>query len=122
MNIDTRFRDNYRNTSSSDFVINLPQKQRKVVTMRIGTSEIPSTWYAISRERGNATFIIVDRVNGATINAGDPVLDYSNIDNIQETTFGSNISGMNCWLVTLPMVITRWSFKINLMLLLLLVV
>ena len=102
MNIDTRFRDNYRNTSSSDFVITLPQKQRKIVTMRIGTSEIPSTWYAISRERGNATFIIVDRVNGATINTGDPVLDYSNIDNIQETTFGSNISGMNCWLVTLP--------------------
>lgn len=103
MNIDTRFRDNYRNTTSSDFVITLPQKQKKIVTMRIGTSEIPSTWYAISRERGNATFLVIDKVNGATINTNDHVLDYSNgPDDIQEIAFPNNISGMNCWLVTLP--------------------
>jgi hypothetical protein len=91
MNIDTRFRDNYRNTTSSDFVITLPQKQKKIVTMRIGTSEIPSTWYAISRERDNATFLVIDKVNGATINAGEYALDYSNPDNIQEIAFSNNI-------------------------------
>lgn len=58
MNIDSRFRKDYANTSSSDFSFELPEIQRKVTNMRIASVDIPMSYYAVSRERGDATFII----------------------------------------------------------------
>ena len=58
MNIDSRFRPNYYNSSSSDFTVNLPQVQRKVTNMRIATVEIPMSYYGISKKMGNNTMVI----------------------------------------------------------------
>lgn len=58
MNIDSRFRKDYANTSASDFSFELPDIQRKVTNMRIASVDIPMSYYAVSRERGDATFII----------------------------------------------------------------
>ena len=34
ININTRFRDNYNNTQSSDFIFKLPERIKKVVSMK----------------------------------------------------------------------------------------
>lgn len=58
LNIDTRFRDNFTQTSSSDFLINLPIRLQKVVSMQITAIEIPVSFYGISSKYGNNYFYI----------------------------------------------------------------
>ena len=58
LNIDTRFRDNITLTSSSDFLINLPIRLQKVVSMQITAIEIPVSFYGISAKYGNNYFNI----------------------------------------------------------------
>ena len=53
LNIDTRFRDNIHGTSSSDFLIQLPQKFTKVVSMQLAALEMPVSFYGISKTFGN---------------------------------------------------------------------
>lgn len=60
INIDSRFRDNYYGTTASDFTINLPVQQDKVISMRIATIDMPMSYYAIQRSRGDATLLIVN--------------------------------------------------------------
>jgi hypothetical protein len=58
LNIDTRFRDNMTLTSSSDFLINLPIRLQKVVSMQITAIEFPVSFYGISSKYGNNYFFI----------------------------------------------------------------
>ena len=58
LTIDSKFRDNYFRTSSSDFRVNLPMTLNKVVKMSVTEVELPLTFYAISRKRGNDFFWI----------------------------------------------------------------
>jgi len=51
--IDTRFRDNVYNTSSSDITFNLPFKLNKVVSTELNSIEIPISFYGISAKHGN---------------------------------------------------------------------
>ena len=53
VSIDTRFRDNFCNTKSSDFTIQLPSKLNKVVSMQLSALEFPMKFYAISASYGN---------------------------------------------------------------------
>jgi hypothetical protein len=54
LTIDTRFRDNYFNTQSSDITIQLPTKLTKIVSMQLSSLELPITFYAISETMGNS--------------------------------------------------------------------
>jgi hypothetical protein len=57
LNIDTRFRESYYVTQSSDFHINLPMKINSVVNMQLAAIEFPPTaFYAVSKELGNNFF------------------------------------------------------------------
>jgi hypothetical protein len=56
VNIDTQFRDNIYNTKSSDFAFQLPFKLNKVVSMQLGSIELPITFYGISATYGNHFF------------------------------------------------------------------
>jgi len=77
VNIDTRFRPQYFNTTSTDFVITLPEKFTKVVKMRLASLEIPTSIYAISEFRDNTTFSVDAVFNPlATWGYGMPCLDY----------------------------------------------
>jgi hypothetical protein len=58
LNIDTRFRDNMTQTSSSDFLVNLPIRLQKVVSMQITAIEFPVSFYGISARYGNNYFYI----------------------------------------------------------------
>jgi hypothetical protein len=58
LNIDTRFRSNYYSTLSTDFQFDLPIKFSNVMTMQLSSFEMPTTFYAISKQMGNNFFVI----------------------------------------------------------------
>ncbi len=53
LNIDTRFRDNYYSTQSTNFHIDLPLRLTNVVSMQLSSIELPATFYVISKQAGN---------------------------------------------------------------------
>jgi hypothetical protein len=53
LTIDTRFRDNFYTSPSSDFTFQLPLKFAKVVSMQLSSLEIPLSFYGISKAFGN---------------------------------------------------------------------
>ena len=57
--IDTRFRDNYFKTSSSDYTINLPTSLNDVLELDIAQLQIPKAWYTISKTLGNNYFHVI---------------------------------------------------------------
>lgn len=50
INIDSRFRTDPRNTTSTDFTVNLPSPIRNVKTIRLTTEEIPNVFYAFNTD------------------------------------------------------------------------
>jgi len=58
LNINTRYRDNYSATQSTNFSINLPSSIKKVVSMNLVSCEIPFTVYTISKKLGSNSFMI----------------------------------------------------------------
>ena len=56
VNIDTRFRENYYGSLSTNFHLNLPVKFNSVLTMQLTSIEIPKTFYNISKQLGNNFF------------------------------------------------------------------
>jgi hypothetical protein len=56
--IDTRFRDNYENSSSTDFVINLPTAFKKVLSLQVINYQLPYTIYSISKKTGSHSFYV----------------------------------------------------------------
>ena len=58
ISIDSLFRDNFDNSSSSNFVFTLPNEINNVITMKLTATEIPNSYYLISQKTGNNTFII----------------------------------------------------------------
>ena len=64
LNIDSKFRDNYFSNLSSNFNFNLPMNMNNVVQMQLSAIELPTTYYAISKQIGNNFFTIT--VNGTT--------------------------------------------------------
>lgn len=58
LNIDTRFRDNYETSRSTDFVINLPTAFKKVLTLQVVNYQLPYTIYSISKKTGSHSFYV----------------------------------------------------------------
>lgn len=53
LNVDTRFRNNYYTTKSTDFVMTIPYKFENVTSMSVASYELPLTYYAISQQYEN---------------------------------------------------------------------
>ena len=77
MSVDTRFRPNYYSTLSTDFTVDLPEIQRKVLSMRISAIEMPMTYYSISESNGNNKMLII---SDSSFNSMDS--SYSNINDL----------------------------------------
>jgi len=58
LNIDTRFRDNYETSRSTDFVINLPTAFKKVLSLQVVNYQLPYTIYSISKKTGSHSFYV----------------------------------------------------------------
>jgi len=66
LNIDTRFRDNYYGSASSNFHFDLPIKFSDVMQVQLSAFEMPFTYYNISKQMGNNFFsITLDSTPGA---------------------------------------------------------
>lgn len=60
LNINTRFRNNYYVTNSTNFTMDLPSTLKKVVSMKLINIELPKTVYAFSAKLGSNNFKIDD--------------------------------------------------------------
>ena len=62
ININTRFRESYNNTLSTDFAIHLPSTLKKVLTMKLINYQLPNTVYTISSKLGSNCFYVDDKL------------------------------------------------------------
>ena len=58
LNIDTRFRENYYTTTSSNFQIDLPGTFNQVVFLELAAIEFPASFYTVSKVFGNNFFTL----------------------------------------------------------------
>jgi hypothetical protein len=56
INIDTRFRENYYTTQSTNFHLDLPIRLTQVVSLQLSALEMPTSFYAVSGVFGNNFF------------------------------------------------------------------
>lgn len=77
LNIDTRFRDNYYGSSSTNFQFDLPIKLTSVLTMEMTAFEIPNSFMNISKQMANNFFTIVVNV-GEILEVGTVVIPTGN--------------------------------------------
>ena len=96
INIDSRFRENYYSTSSTDWKMDLPVVQSKVSSMRVASLEFPLSYYAISQSTGNATMLVVSTATSSLPGTGWNLSDPSRP--IAQTF---PVGGKQAWLVTL---------------------
>ncbi len=82
LNIDSRFRENYYSSASSNFNLNLPLNINEVVQMQLSAIEMPVSYYVISKQYGNNYFYL--SVNGASILVEIPSGNYDATTIIQE--------------------------------------
>mgnify|MGYP003631337359 CR=1 FL=1 len=54
--VDSKFRDNYYTTLSTNYTATLPTTIKNVVSMELAALEIPGTYYQISKSKGNNFF------------------------------------------------------------------
>ena len=64
LNIDTRFRENYYKTNSTDFHVSLPIRIKGVTKMKLCSLELPFTVYNISASQGNNYFYVYASSSG----------------------------------------------------------
>jgi hypothetical protein len=62
LNIDTKFRENYYATQSTNFHLDLPIRFSEVVSIQLTAMELPITFYNISKTYGNNYFWL--KING----------------------------------------------------------
>jgi hypothetical protein len=62
LNVNTRFRDNYNTTKSTDFQLTLPYPVKKVTSLKLISSEFPKTVYSFSYILGSNNFQIASPV------------------------------------------------------------
>ena len=58
LNIDSKFRDNYYSSASTNYNIVLPTNFNDVLQIQLSAIEIPTTYYVISKQYGNNFFSI----------------------------------------------------------------
>ena len=81
LNIDTKFRDNYYSSSSSNFNITLPIMFNNVLQMQLGAIELPTTYYVVSKQYGNNFFSLTVNDSTTVISIPDGNYDQSTIMN-----------------------------------------
>ena len=64
LNIDSRFRENYNQTISSNFNVVLPLIINNVFTMQLSSIELPISYYVVSKQYGNNFFTL--KINDVT--------------------------------------------------------
>ena len=69
VNIDSRYRKDYYNNTSTSFDYNLPEPQLDVTNIRLGNVDIPMTQYNVSSKLKNNSFLITSNANSIKISS-----------------------------------------------------
>lgn len=77
LNIDTRFRENYYGTKSSNFHLDLPMRMTEVVSMQLTALEFPTSFYNLSKAFGSNFFTITIPSTSESIVVSIPDGNYS---------------------------------------------
>jgi|688.fasta_scaffold124471_2 hypothetical protein len=75
LNIDSRFRENYYSSTSTNYNLTLPTNFNDIVQMQLSSIEIPTTYYVVSKQYGNNFFTLT--VNSSTTIINIPDGNYS---------------------------------------------
>ncbi len=102
ISFDTRFRPNYYGTTSTSFTIDLPEVQKKVVSMRIASIEMPMTHYSVSpRLENNSMLVICEDLSYNTVaSLSNPNVNYEYVNGETASDFHSE-ADKKAWLVKL---------------------
>jgi hypothetical protein len=102
LNIDTRFRENYYGSPSTNFNVTLPLMINNVLTMQLAAIELPTTFYSISKQYGNNFFTLTVSDGTTTdtqvVNIADGNYTYTGIVNLLNTTM-TNLGGLFQYIV-----------------------
>jgi hypothetical protein len=104
LNIDTRFRENYYSSPSTNFNVTLPLMINNVLTMQLSAIELPTTFYNISKQFGNNFFTLVvtdasvPNTETQVVNIPDGNYTYTGIVNLLNTTM-TNLGGLFQYIV-----------------------
>jgi hypothetical protein len=79
LNIDSRFRENYFNSVSTNFNFTLPTNFNDVIQMQLSAIELPTTYYVVSKQFGNNFFNITVNTLTTVINIPDGNYDQNTI-------------------------------------------
>lgn len=82
LNIDTRFRDNYFGSPSTNFNITLPTTFDNVLQMQLTAIELPTTYYNVSKQYGNNFFSVTANTSTAVVTIPDGNYTYTGMVNI----------------------------------------
>ena len=66
VHFNTKFRNNYYNTASSDFLYQFPLTVTNAISVRLRSIDIPNTWYTFSSRIGNNKFVIEAHIGRKT--------------------------------------------------------
>jgi len=80
--IDTRFRENYYNSSATNFNVQLPMVVEKVVDMKLTAIELPITYYTISKQYNNNFFSLIVSGKGKVIEIPSGNYDFNTLQSI----------------------------------------
>jgi len=78
LNIDSKFRQNYANTSSTDYLIDLPYQINNVIEIKLSDLELPSTFYPITPAKANNYFWF-STFTQAQMDADEPNIYYLHV-------------------------------------------
>ena len=102
ISFDTRFRPNYYGTTSTSFTIDLPEVQKKVVSMRIASIEMPMTHYSVSPRLENNSMLVIceDTSYNTDYSLNNASVDYDYMNGETATNFHLE-ADKKAWLVKL---------------------
>jgi hypothetical protein len=112
LNIDTRFRENYYGSPSTNFNLNLPLIINNVLTMQLAAIELPTTFYNISKQYGNNYFTLTVNNVSQVVNIPDGNYTYTGIVNLLNTTM-TNIANSNPLLVNFQYIVFGINISTN---------
>lgn len=79
LNIDSKFRENYYTTSSTNYNISLPMTLNDVLQMQLSSIELPTTYYVFSKQYGNNFFTVIVNGIAGIVNIPDGNYDQTNM-------------------------------------------
>jgi hypothetical protein len=91
LNIDTRFRENYFSSPSTNFNFALPIDFDNVLQLQLTSLELPNTYYNVSKQYGNNYFSVTANTSTSVVNIPDGNYNCDgivNIINIELTKMG----------------------------------